>query len=85
MIRIKETVMFVRSIKQLNIDMIQIEHKNKNKVPNNRNQRKNKDKKNCWWKKQKTYQRLCWVWRQTWINEERENERLRKRVFVLIF
>ena len=37
--------MFVRSIKQLNIDMIQRENKNKNKVPNNRNQQKNKEKK----------------------------------------
>ena len=45
MIRIKEIVMFVRSIKQLNIDMIQRENKNKNKVPNNRNQRKNREKK----------------------------------------
>ena len=46
--------MFVRSIKQLNIDMIQRENKNKNKVPNNRNQQKNKEKKNCWWKILKT-------------------------------
>ena len=37
--------MFVRSMKQLNIDMIQRENKSKNKVPNNRNQRKNKEKK----------------------------------------
>ena len=37
--------MFVRSIIQLNIDMIQRENKNKNKVPNNRNQQKNKKKK----------------------------------------
>ena len=78
--------MFVRSIKQLNIDMIQRENKNKNKVPNNRNQWKNKKRKIAGGRNKKlTNHFVAFGGRLGSMKRESMRERERECVFVLIF